>query len=220
MSRHRTHRQALTDRLQRALDNLYHNATPTYPALQNAYEHHVFQRWFNDHATFEIQYIQDGGAYGGVDYLGLVDRKIHEGRRLVYAHRYAAKALRDMREERARCNALDSRKALTNALWEEISHYGTLYTWGRGGRTLAPDRLIRRCGGSSFCIRTAEEIAADMPYDSRVRLTLVVESFNRYVKDWCASIPEQWEEATSANGWQADIDAHEGQHPYLVTVWR
>jgi hypothetical protein len=220
MSRpHKAHKQAVLKRFQRALDDLYHNATPVYPIMQNLYERHLFAEWFPDTVFDEISSIQNGGAYGP-RFDDLYSRLRHAGKKHPYASRYAAKALRAMQEERARGNDLDSRETLTNALWEEIGSYGTLSQWGRGGRTLAPDKLVHRRGGSAFSIRSAEDVAENMRYADMVRLTLVLESFNAYVKAWCPSIPEVWKEAKDANDWQPAIDAHDGLKPYRVTVWR
>jgi hypothetical protein len=119
-----------------------------------------------------------------------------------------------------KCPVVNSRETVTNALWEEIGYYGALCQWGRGGRTLAPDKLVQSRGGSTFVIRSAEDVAENMRYAAMVRLTLVLESFNAYVKVWCTSVPEVWEGVKDANDWQPDIDAHDGMKPYRVTVWR
>lgn len=71
-----------------------------------------------------------------------------------------------------------------DSLWERIGEYGTLYQYGRGGRTLAPDRLVEQRGGSSFRIR--EDYADDLPIGDVVELIRIVESFNAYVETWCS----------------------------------
>lgn len=131
--------QRIRDRAENALLDLYHNATPRYPRL-NDQESEIFESWFSDYATFEI-----------MDF------------------------------------------------WKDhpIAQYGRVYTWGRGGRTLAPDDLIRTHGGSSFSINV--EPAQEWPISKVVELTLIVESFNAYVEAWNKGIPEAWKEWADMN---------------------
>ncbi len=210
------HKLAILARLERALNDVYHNATPRYPTAQNDYEAELFQAWFEDAAREEIHYIETGGAYG--TYLDQAPRLWGNG----LAARQQRHAIRQRDEERSRCNPLDSRQHLTNALWETIGDYGTLYQWGRGGRTLAPGGLIKQHGGSGFSIANADEVREGKTWAEVVHLLRVIESFNRYVEGWCESIPAMWQDQKDANKYQADIDAHEGQKPYRVcrTVWR
>ena len=68
-------------------------------------------------------------------------------------------------------------------LVSQITRYGKLCTWGRGGRTLAPYHLIRQRGGSSFSIKSAE----NWEQTSNAELTemiQIIEAFNHYVKHW------------------------------------
>lgn len=76
----------------------------------------------------------------------------------------------------------DAELERSNALWERISEYGKLYTWGRGGRTLAPRDLVRERGGSGFSVR--EDYADEMRIASVVDLIRIVESFNAAVERW------------------------------------
>lgn len=192
MKRKEQQRAAIKARAERALGDLYHNATPRYPSSMDDDEAARFQSWFEGAAEFEIDYLRDGGAYGR-DYLAALKSAVGTKGYLKLAEgRYIGWQMRKMNEERARCNSLDSREHNTNALWECIGDYGTLYQYGRGGRTLAPDDLISMRGGSSFSIR--ESYCDDLNLADTVRLILVVESFNRYVNDWCNSVPEQWRE--------------------------
>lgn len=185
------HHAAIRARAERALGDLYHNATPHYPSLDDD-ESERFQSWFEDAAGFEIDYLRSGGAHGK-DYRKTLEHPANAGRYKSERARnyYVQREMRQMAEERARCNALDSCEHPTNALWECITDYGELYQYGRGGRTLAPDDLIKH-RGSGFTIR--EDAHEDMPIRDVVRLVQVLESFNRYVNDWCNSVPEQWRE--------------------------
>ena len=50
-------------RLETALQDLYHNATPKHPYIESKYEAKVYDDWFGDTAAYEIEYMQSGGAY-------------------------------------------------------------------------------------------------------------------------------------------------------------
>jgi hypothetical protein len=193
---------AIRARCAAAIAALYHNATPDYPDLNDPRQIAEFDSWFENARTFEIEYLQDGGAYPG-DYRKTLEAPCNAGRyHSIRARTYYVNwKLRMMREERERCNHLDSRVSPVNVLWERIGEYGDLYQWGRGGRTLAPTHLIRQHGGSSFS--TNDDCGADLPIRQCVELTRIVESFNRQVADWCKSIPEQWAEYWAET--QADI---------------
>lgn len=170
-------RAQVRDRAERALADLYHNATPSYPRDMHGRTADDFQSWFEGAAEFEIDYLQGGGAYG-TDYRKTLAAECNAGRYKSAAAReyYVAKGMRAMRAERAKC-----------AAWERIEEYGDLYQYGRGGRTLAPDGLYSdRRGGKWY---PAEHSIADC-----VELIRIVESFNRYVARWCADVPELWRE--------------------------
>lgn len=210
--------EAIRERARRALRDLYHNATPDYPRDFGPYAEH-FDQWLAGAAEFEVDYIQGGGAYG-TNYRKTLASPANAGKLKSEQARgyYIAKGLRAMEQERADCGALTGwrvlelaagneklarrlRKAFkgsamtrNDAQWELIGEYGKLYQWGRGGRTLAPEQLIKQGGGSSFSIR--EDYADELPIADVVDLIRVVESFNRYVGSWCASVPEQWAEYT------------------------
>lgn len=183
---------AIRERARAAIRDLYHNATPEYPRNVEDEHQDLFQSWFEGAAQFEIEYIQDGGAYGS-NYPKTLRHEVHAGRFKSQAAQdfYVRKEMRKMRCERARCNSLDSRERQTNAQWERIGEFGKVYQYGRGGRTLAPEKLIR---GSGYHWRVDEDYADDLPIADVVDLIHVVESFNRHCADWCASVPEQWRE--------------------------
>lgn len=149
---------AIRQRASEAIRDLYHNATPRYPNCESDEEWQEFLAWFQDTAYFELEYVQDGGCYGGKKRLSWNERA-----------------------EQAKY-----------APWERISQYGKLYSWGRGGRTIAPNDLVKQCGGSSFVLR--ESLPDEMSIEDCVELIRVVESFNQYVKNWNKSVPELWEE--------------------------
>jgi hypothetical protein len=74
------------------------------------------------------------------------------------------------------------RAVLCGAAWERITEYGKLYTWGRGGRTLAPYRLVKGRGRTRFSMR--EGAPDELPVNEVVEMIRIVESFNAYVTDW------------------------------------
>lgn len=204
-------KEMLRERARAALRDMYHNATlPFIRDLHGRSEDHA-QSWLDDQCQFEIEYIADGGAYG-TDYRKTLAApcnagKYHSERAQRY---YVAKGMRALQSERADCGAFTGWKVMENAalyyghgiireqlarndaLWECIGEYGTLYQWGRGGRTLAPNDLIAQRGGSSFSIR--EDYADEMQPAALVDFIRVIESFNRYVGDWCKGVPEMWRE--------------------------
>ena len=171
---------AIRERAQEALRDLYHNATPRYP--RNVADEHqeIFEEWFQDAASFEIEYMQDGGAYGK-NYRATLEHKCNAGKYASKAAQayYVRKGMRSMQLDRAK-----------GGKWERIAEYGKLYTYGRGGRTLAPGKLVRMRGGSSFAIK--EDYFDDLPIGACVDALLVIEAFNAYVADWCKSVPEMW----------------------------
>lgn len=175
--------QKIRDRAENALLDLYHNATPSYPRL-NDQESEIFESWFSDYASMEIDWLSNGGAWGDrqsmADYF---DKKYKTPKGSAYALRHWIKQRNLERSKYAR--------------YEEISDYGNLYTWGRGSRTLAPNDLIRTHGGSSFSINV--EPAQEWPISKVVELTLIVEAFNDYVKAWNKDIPRAWAEWAAEN---------------------
>lgn len=176
--------ERLRERASEAIRNMYHNATPRYPLLEDD-EAETFQAWFNDAATFELEYIQDGGAYGS-DYHATLSAPCNAGKYKSKAAQeyYVRCGMRKMRVERAKF-----------APWENIHEYGTLYSYGRGGRTIAPDSLVQMRGGSSFSLR--ESLPDEMSIEACVDLIRTLESFNTYVENWNRNVPELWEEEKS-----------------------
>lgn len=68
-------------------------------------------------------------------------------------------------------------------LVSRITDHGKLYTYGRGGRTLAPSKLIRSKGGSSFAIRDSSDL--ELTRSEATDMIQVIEAFNQYVNNWC-----------------------------------
>jgi hypothetical protein len=157
-------KEALIARLQDALGNLYHNATPQHPHAPDALGDDYWQ-WFNDAARYEIEYISDGLGNSCAEYA--------KERRKGWPH-----------------------KGERNAwLVSRITDYGKLHTWGRGGRTLAPDKLVRQRGGSSFSIANAEDYS-EHSNAGLVEMIEVIEAFNAYIVSWCSreNLEYMWRE--------------------------
>lgn len=201
-------------RAERALTDLYHNATITYPRDLYGRSDDYFQSWIDDAAQFEIEYIAGGGSTPG-DYRATLAHPANAGKYKSAAARayYIRKGLRDRNAERFDCGILTGWRVLelaagnarlvkimrgypgatrNNALWERICEFGKLYQWGRGGRTLAPKYLVKQHGGSSFSIK--DDYAEEMNPAACVDLIGVLESFNRYVGAWCTGVPWMWRE--------------------------
>lgn len=182
---------AIRARAARAIAALYHNATPNYPRLDD-FEAKRFEEWFDDAARQEIDYMNEGGAYPG-DYAATLAHPANAGRYTSRAARnvYIAKQLAKRDEDRARY-----------APWEWTSHlFGKLYTWGRGGRTLAPEKLVKTGGGDSFGLR--KDYFEDRPIREVTQAIRVLESFNQHVADWCQSVPDMFREETEADATEA-----------------
>jgi hypothetical protein len=185
--------KAIRARAARAIAALYHNATPTYPAGLDDLTSRRFDAWFADYAADSIAHLNDGGAYGR-DYAATLAAPCNAGRYASEAARryYVAKGLRAMRMDRA---------TTQGGLAERITQYGRLYTYGRGGRTLAPDRLIRTFGGSSFC--PDERHADGLPLADVVDLIRTVEAFNASVRAWNEGLPDDFRDMTEADTHEA-----------------
>lgn len=228
------HKELLRERARAALRDLYHNATPVYPRDLRGRSEDYAQSWFQDAAEFEVEYLLDGGAYGKDYRKTLAAEcnagRYKSEKARAY---YVCKGMRAMEYERADCGALtgwrvmelaagneklradwspkmNMREALAprilrcNAQWERIGEFGKLYTWGRGGRTLAPADFIRQGGGSRFSIR--EDYADELSAAACVDLIRVLESFNAHVAAWCNGVPEMWRKHCDAEDAQALAD--------------
>ncbi len=176
---------AVRARALRAIEDMYHNATlpshgwPDTDESDPDCNSDAFDSWLSEEASAEIDYLSEG-PYGR-NYRATLEHPVNTGRfKSEKARRfYVAKELRDMAADQER-----------NA-WERISEFGRLYQYGRGGRTVAPNSLWRDGGSGHGPKRDAIE---GMSQASLVELALIVESFNRVVRDWCESVPGNWRE--------------------------
>ena len=70
----------------------------------------------------------------------------------------------------------------------EILEYGKVYTWGRGGRTVCPDKLISQRGGSSFRVKSVDDL--EMNYTEMRRLLRILKAFNDHVESFCRTVSD------------------------------
>jgi len=207
---------AIRARAAAAVAGLYHNATVNYPREFYGWTDDYFESWFQDQAQSEIEYIADGGGTPGDYRACLAapcnGGKLKTPAARAY---YIAKGMRARDAERDDCGMLTGWRVLelacggpaadrisesikpskrngfwkparNNALWERITEYGKLYTYGRGGRTLAPDGLYDDRRQKFDADETSIPACAD--------LIRIVESFNAHVRAWCHGVPEMWRE--------------------------
>lgn len=180
--RKKDQRKLITGRLNSALSNMYHNATPRTPLLDTE-EYDEFDQWFNMIVEQEFYYINSGGPHGFDGYIPLYAhiaslKKVYPG----YSDRWYAVKRRSL-IRKYNCDLKYVRAC-------EIVQYGKVYSWGRGGRTVAPIDMISRRGGSSYSIKQFD--TEDMSLEKMVDMILVVEAFNEYVREWNESIPAMW----------------------------
>ena len=83
-------------------------------------------------------------------------------------------------------------------LRREFKDLGKIYQYGRGGRTVAPENFVQHKGGGSFRLYPDPTGLED---DELTALTARLEAFNTWVRDFNASIAENY------NAYRADLDA-------------
>jgi hypothetical protein len=227
------HKELVRARAERAIENLYHNATLPYIQDLHGRTEDQANSWLQGACEFEIEYLADGGSTPG-DYRATLAHPANAGRYKSAAARdyYVRKGMRDRDLERADCGAMTGWKHFElacgnvgvnvdprargidpttmpcdiprhNAQWERIGEFGKLCQWGRGGRTLAPADLVQTHGGSGFSLKTD---CSDRSIADCIELIRIVESFNAYVESWCASVPEQWRDYCADEDAQALAD--------------
>jgi hypothetical protein len=175
-------RELVCDRLEDALKNVYHNATPRHPWNdQDVPGAPDYWDWFCDQASMEIDYINDRlGEWDGRQYKGQSDFDYRKAKRLSYfPRRMAYGVVSEL--ERQYAPLLDG----------TLQRYGKVYSWGRGGRTVAPKDWIRTRGGGSFNVCTAKDFN-HISYEDKIDLIRTIEAFNDYVEKWNKNVPELW----------------------------
>lgn len=191
-----TQKAALRARAETVIAELYHAATPAWPRDFGPYGDD-FGDWLADAASFEIEHLNSGGAYGK-NYRRTLERNAEaKGLSEAATAVYIRHGMRQMVQDRARFARFEWAPEL----------FGELYTYGRGGRTLARCRLVRTYGGGSFGMdRDALESYGMRHLTEAVQ---VLESFLDYVRAWCAGVPDQWAEYTADRLDDAERQANE-----------
>lgn len=215
-------RKVLNARAEAALRDMYHNASIAYPRDLCGRSSEYFEQWFADVCEQELDYLRSGGAYGS-NYRKTLAAPCNAGKykSLAAQRRYIDKGLRAMAEERADCGAMTGWKRLERAafiagpaqralwetikarsidpltarndsLWERATEYGEITQYGRGGRSLAPADFLRHTGGGGYYILI--DAGAEMGPGACTELIQIIESFNRYIGQRCAGVPELWAE--------------------------
>lgn len=207
----KANKQNLVNRLERVLLEVYHNATPNYPVAQNDYESDLFESWFELYASDAVS-----------DLNGYVQKKVRNN-----IGRY-----RDELHAQGKSHKVSAkRSARLYSEMDEFPRYrvpymfGELYSWGRGGRTLAPEGIVKQRGGSSFSIKTAEALIDDrgMTREDITNAIIALEDFNQYIADWNQGVAAEWEyHKQQDEDIQKDIDEHEGKKrvTYQKTEYR
>ena len=189
-------RELLRARASAAIQDLYHNASVEYPRIDGDFEQGLFNDWFQDAPRAEIDYIQNGGAYGD---LASTCRHIRT--------QYKSSDAANRAETRYRTQARVERAGHA-AAWECISEFGELWQYGRGGKTLAPKNLIEMGGGGRFSTRKdyfeGERVAT---YAEMTRSIVIIESFNAHVAAWCKDVPTLWHDHKAESGLDLEIAA-------------
>lgn len=77
-------------------------------------------------------------------------------------------------------------------LAQKIYSFGEVYQYGRGGRTLAPEKLVKVKGGSSFTLKATWD-NFDFNVEALTTAILILEAFNKLVKKWNKDVPDMWD---------------------------
>jgi len=193
-------RQALLNRASEAIASLYHAATPSWPDLQNDYESDLFNEWLADQASFEIDHLNSGGGHG----LTTAD--------------FVASKYKTLKAKGIAKRCYLNKVAIERNQWaryELVINYGQLYQYGRGGRTVMPDKLINT--QMHHYSKPNEDYLEACNNAELTELIKCIEAFYTYTVSWNESIPSQWAEFKLENEMQADIDAHDGLTAKVVT---
>lgn len=169
-------------RLNKSLRDLYHAATPSYPAPMHQDLWEEFDTFLADAASQEVDYLNSGGACGMESYEKM--RHVQE-QAAVYVGKDRAAFLAAKRADylRDRDAGIESR----------ICDYGKIYAYGRGGRTVAPAEWAQtHGGGGAFAMRQFD--AGDLDYATLRRVERDAREFLEYVRAWNRGVPGMWRE--------------------------
>lgn len=106
---------------------------------------------------------------------------------------------------------------LQETIKENFGYDWKFYGYGRSGATIMPDDLKRASACNSYAGIKEERIPED--YKGMLNLYNALKYINKHWNDTARGIKEWWEETKEANGYQEDIEAHEGLHKVMREVW-
>ncbi len=96
----------------------------------------------------------------------------------------------------------------------------TFYSYGRQGATIAPKEYMGAAPCNSFGpLKLSVEDGLD-GYNQLVKTMAIFRSINQYWNNTAAGIQDWWKRTKEANGYQVDIDAHDGKTLHTVEVWK
>lgn len=167
------HKQAIANRLDAALCDLYHNATPHYPSLDTEQAQEQFQSWFEFAASNEIEYISDNlgctqkeydrqvklGFQANERYFWLVSRITEYGK--IYQYGRGGRTLapqqlvsRNGRSETEQdLNAADSIEMIQ--ILEAFNHYVAQWNSKANIKAMWKEEVIETCPGCAEHITEA-----------------------------------------------------------------
>ena len=200
----RTKHSMILNRACEALGDMYHNATLPYMETRNEYESESLQAFIYNQAEFELDHLNGGGAHGGDSTVNFVKSQ--------YKSTKAQNMARKLYIQRRDTEVMKYCPA------ERITKFGKLYQWGRGGRTVAPNKLVND-RFSGFSVK--QDVLEGMSTAELTELIIIVESFNQYVRSWCNSIGQQWNDYKAENDLQAEIESmdRKTKKTRTVTAW-
>lgn len=139
----------LYDRLDEALQNMYHNATVHIP-------------FDLDLENNEFDYLLEDGSHAIADLQNALKTEDKHWKKQI------------------KLGFTDNERYFW--LVQRIVEYGTIYSYGRSGATLAPNHLVSTRGGSSFRIKDSSDL--ELTRQEVTDLIQILEAFNKYVRDW------------------------------------
>lgn len=174
----REHKQLLINQLNNELQNLYHNASLSWADDISGFD--SFFDFTMQAAEFEVQWLNEGGACGLTFYNEFEHIKEKASKFKTEAARRYFLAMK-RREYIA-----ESGEHITGYI---VREYGAVYSYGRGGRTLAPENWIASTGrGFNPVQYEAEDISAE----KAAVMLQDVRLFNSWVKSWCNFAPDNY----------------------------
>ena len=106
---------------------------------------------------------------------------------------------------------------LQEVIREKFGYGWKFSSYGRNGATIMPDDLKRASACNSYAGIKEECIPED--YRGMLNLYNALKYINSYWNDTAKDICEWWNETKEANGYQQDIEDHEGMQLVTRQVW-